>query len=180
MFLLIGCCFVLCVISRCVATNFSILERSEIKRLPKWWMSQYVYNKTIPHGKGFVRCIRTRCFLIRNLTCSLRSLVRFLTRQQLVRKYRTPALPMKYPIYISSFHRASSRLLLYQRVPVDICVSLTLDIKSIKWTWTTFKQTSERMPDWILPIFSWHSGLSVLDTTPRPCRLRQRTQSSYL
>ena len=25
--------------------NFSILERFEMKRLPKWWMSQYVYNK---------------------------------------------------------------------------------------------------------------------------------------
>ena len=31
---------------------------------------------------------------------SLRSLVRFLTRQQLVRKYRTPALAMKYSLYI--------------------------------------------------------------------------------
>ena len=29
------------------------------------------------------------------LTCSLRSLVQFLTHHQLVRKYRTRALPMK-------------------------------------------------------------------------------------
>ena len=42
--------------------------------------------------------LRTRCFCIRNLTRSLRSLVRFLIRQQLVRKYRTPALSMKYSL----------------------------------------------------------------------------------
>ena len=47
-----------------------------------------------------VRYLRTRCFCIRNLTRSLRSLVRFLIRQQLVRKYRTPALSMKYSLYI--------------------------------------------------------------------------------
>ena len=58
----------------------------------------YVIN-TIPHGKCFVRYLRTRCFCIRNLTRSLRSLVRFLIRQQLVRKYRTPALSMKYSLY---------------------------------------------------------------------------------
>ena len=46
-----------------------------------------------------VRHLRTRCFCIRNLTRSLRSLVRFLIRQQLVRKYRTPALSMKYSLY---------------------------------------------------------------------------------
>ena len=46
-----------------------------------------------------VRYLRTRCFCIRNLTRSLRSLVRFLIRQQLVRKYRTPALSMKYSLY---------------------------------------------------------------------------------
>ena len=47
-----------------------------------------------------VRYLRTRCFCNRNLTRSLRSLVRFLIRQQLVRKYRTPALSMKYSLYI--------------------------------------------------------------------------------
>ena len=36
----------------------------------------YIIN-TIPHGKCFVRYLRTRCFCIRNLTRSLRSLVRF-------------------------------------------------------------------------------------------------------
>ena len=46
-----------------------------------------------------VRYLRTRCFCNRNLTRSLRSLVRFLIRQQLVRKYRTPALSMKYSLY---------------------------------------------------------------------------------
>jgi len=59
----------------------------------------YIIN-TIPHGKCFVRCLRTRCFCIRNLTRSLRSLVRFLIRQQLMRKYRTTALSMKYSLYI--------------------------------------------------------------------------------
>ena len=59
----------------------------------------YIIN-TIPNGKCFVRYLRTRCFCIRNLTRSLRSLVRFLIRQQLVRKYRTPALSMKYSLYI--------------------------------------------------------------------------------
>ena len=48
-----------------------------------------------------VRYFRTRCFCIRNLTRSLHSLVRFLIRQQLARKYRTPALSMKYSVYIT-------------------------------------------------------------------------------
>ena len=55
----------------------------------------YIIN-TIPHEKCFVRYLRTRCFCIRNFNRSLRSLVRFLICQQLVRKYRTPALSMKY------------------------------------------------------------------------------------
>ena len=54
----------------------------------------------ITHGKCFVRYLRTRCFCIRNLTRSLRQLVRFLLRQQLVRKYRSPALSMKYSLFI--------------------------------------------------------------------------------
>ena len=40
---------------------------------------------------------------VSNLTRSLRSLVRFLIRQQLVRKYRTPALSMKYSLYKLKF-----------------------------------------------------------------------------
>ena len=40
------------------------------------------------------------CFCIRNLTRSLRSLVRFLIRQQLVCKCRSPALSMKFSICI--------------------------------------------------------------------------------
>ena len=70
----------------------------------------YIIN-TIPHGKCFVWYLRTRCFCIRNLTRSLRSLVRFLIRQQLVRKYRTPALSMKYslcPAFILGHHIALS------------------------------------------------------------------------
>ena len=58
----------------------------------------YIIN-TIPHGKCYVRYLRTRCFCIRNLTRSLRSLVRFLICQQLVRKYRTSALSMKYSLF---------------------------------------------------------------------------------
>ena len=60
----------------------------------------YIIN-TIPHGKCFVRHLRTRCFCIRNLTRSLRSLVRFLIHQQLVRKYRTQALAMKNSLYFT-------------------------------------------------------------------------------
>ena len=59
----------------------------------------YTIN-TIPYGTCFVGYLRTRCFCIRNLTCLLRSLVRFLNHQQLVRKYRTPALSMKYSLYV--------------------------------------------------------------------------------
>ena len=65
----------------------------------------YTIN-TIPHVKCFVRYLPTRCFCIRNLTRSLRSLVRFLIQKQLVCKYRTPALSMKYSLYM--FHRRYS------------------------------------------------------------------------
>ena len=54
-------------------------------------------TNTIPHVKCFVRYLPTR-FCIRNLTRSLRSLVRFLIQKQLVCKYRTPALSMKYSL----------------------------------------------------------------------------------
>ena len=50
-------------------------------------LSKYKINK-LQHGKCFVRYLRTR-FCIRKLTRSLRSLVRFLIRQQLVCKYRS-------------------------------------------------------------------------------------------
>ena len=58
----------------------------------------YEYREYFMESAG-VRYLRTRCFCIRNLTRSLRSLVRFLIRQQLVRKYRTPALSMWYCVY---------------------------------------------------------------------------------
>ena len=61
----------------------------------------YIIN-TIPHVKCNVRYLRTRCFCIRNLTRSLRSLVRFLIQKQLVCKYRTPALSMKYSLYLQT------------------------------------------------------------------------------
>ena len=77
-----------------------VLSWSVIKDDKQEFKSQYIYIiSTIPHGKCFVRYLRTRCFCIRNLTRSLRSLVRFLIRQQLVRKFRTPALSMKYSLY---------------------------------------------------------------------------------
>ena len=57
-------------------------------------MSQYVYNK--PNTTWKV----PRCVCKRNLTCSLPSLVRFLIRQQLVCKYRTSVISIKYPLYI--------------------------------------------------------------------------------
>ena len=58
-----------------------------------------------------VRYLRTCCFCIRNLTRSLRSLVRFLIQKQQVRKYRTKLFPsgIVFIIYIlthSSFGRA--------------------------------------------------------------------------
>ena len=57
----------------------------------------YIIN-TIPHGKCFVRYLRTR-FCIRNRTSERSERVRFLIHQQLVRKYRKPALFMKYSLY---------------------------------------------------------------------------------
>ena len=41
-------------------------------------------------------------FVSETFTRSLRSLVRFLIRQQLVRKHRTPALAMKYSLFSCS------------------------------------------------------------------------------
>ena len=46
-----------------------------------------------------VRYLRTR-FCIRNRTSECSERVRFLIRQQLVRKYHTPALSMKYSLYM--------------------------------------------------------------------------------
>ena len=60
----------------------------------------YIIN-TIPHGKCFGRYLRTRYFCIRNRTSERSERVRFLIRQQLVRKYRTPALSMKYSLYFN-------------------------------------------------------------------------------
>ena len=62
---------------KCVAANFSIFERFKIKqgRQNDECLSMYIIN-TIPHGKCFVRYLRTPCFCNRNLTRSLRLLVR--------------------------------------------------------------------------------------------------------
>ena len=75
---------------KCVAANFSIFERFKTKRTPKWWMSQYVYNK---HNTTW----KVLCMVFTHL-CSL---VWFLIRHLLVLKYRTPALSMKYSLYMS-------------------------------------------------------------------------------
>ena len=60
-----------------------------------------IYRESFMESAG-VRYLRTRWFCIRNLTRSLRSLVRFLIRQQLVRKYRTKHFPcgIVFIIYI--------------------------------------------------------------------------------
>ena len=54
----------------------------------------------ITHGKCFVRYLRTRCFCIRNRTSDRSERVRFLIQKQRVRKYRTPALSMKYSLFL--------------------------------------------------------------------------------
>ena len=53
-------------------------------------LSMYITN-IIPHGKCFVGCLHTRCFV--SLTCSISD------TPQLVCKHRTRALSMKYSIY---------------------------------------------------------------------------------
>ena len=59
----------------------------------------YIIN-TIPDGKCFARYLRTLCFGIRNRTSERSERVRFLIRQQLVLKYRTPAFSKKYSLFI--------------------------------------------------------------------------------
>ena len=86
----------------------------------------YIIN-TIPHGKCFVRYLRTRCFCIRNRTSERSERVRFLIRQQLERKYRTPALSMKYSLYsppIWFFFLILSMLyLLFSRIAAPLACS---------------------------------------------------------
>ena len=82
----------------------------------------YIIN-TIPHGKCFVRYLRTRCFCIRNLTRSLRSLVRFLIRQQLVRNTVRLHFPWSI-LYI--FKHLTNIACAYRRTPSHLMiVSLT-------------------------------------------------------
>ena len=72
---------------------------------------------TILHGKCFVRYLRTR-FCITNVARSLRSLVRFLIRQQLVRKYRTPALPSHEVFYniLGTKKMTTTRIYIYIKI----------------------------------------------------------------
>ena len=65
-------------------------------------LSMYIIN-TIPHGKCCVRYLRTRCFCIRNLTRSLRSLVPFLIRLLVVPK-RTVRPHFPWSIQYISYH----------------------------------------------------------------------------
>ena len=79
------------------------------RRPPKWWMSQYIYNKHNTTWKVLCTVFTDSLFLYRNLTRSLRSLVRFLIQKR-VRKYRTKHFPcgILFIIYIlrhSSFWR---------------------------------------------------------------------------
>ena len=63
-------------------------------------LSVYII-KTIPHGKCFVRYLRTCRSCIRNGTSEGSERGRFLIRQQLMRKYRARALSMKYSIFLN-------------------------------------------------------------------------------
>ena len=85
-------------------------------------LSIYIIN-TISHEKCFVRYLRSLCFCIRNRTSERSERVRFLIRQQLERKYRTPALSMKYSLFTSSLYRNIS-LTIYRSVLNKRCITL--------------------------------------------------------
>ena len=90
-------------IAKALTLNFSIFERFKIKgRQNDECLSMYPIN-TIPHGKCFVRYLPTRCFCIRNRTSERNERVRFLIQKQFVCKYRTPALSMKYSLFLDLF-----------------------------------------------------------------------------
>ena len=60
-------------------------------------------------------------------------LVRFLIRQQLVRKYRTPALSMKYSLYNETFLKNIS--LVYGNEDELLCSELDIYITELVNTW---------------------------------------------
>ena len=63
-------------------------------------MSQYVYNK---HNTTW----KVLCMVFTHSLFLYQKSQKFLIRQQLVRKYRTPALSMKYslfPVFVKIFH----------------------------------------------------------------------------
>ena len=77
--------------------------------LKRFLKIRLIYREYFMESAG-VRYLRTSCWRIRNLTRSLRSLVRFLIQKQQVRKYRTKHFPcgIAFIIYIlrhSSFWR---------------------------------------------------------------------------
>ena len=74
------------------------------------------FKGPIPHGNWLECYLRTHCFCIRNLTCSLPAFVWFLIHQQLVRRSRNP-LFMTYFLYLIVFVSTfSCRLLTSGRI----------------------------------------------------------------
>ena len=76
-------------------------------------MFQYVYNKYNTTCKALRTVFTHSMFLHQKCYSFARSLVRFLIRQQLVCKYRTPALSMKYSLFIfTGFHLFKRQIVL--------------------------------------------------------------------
>ena len=103
----------------------------------------YTIN-TIPHVKCFVQYLPTRCFCIRNLTRSLCTLVRFLIQKQLVCKYLTPALSMKYSLYtrelqccVHGISRKHSERILFRHFPFLFIMNYMIQKngKNVKQSW---------------------------------------------
>ena len=85
---------------KCGAANFSIFERFKIKRPPKWWMSQYVHNKHNTTWKVHYTIFTHSLFLYqKSYSFTALTLSIFSHTSQLVRKYRVPALSMKYSLF---------------------------------------------------------------------------------
>ena len=106
----------------------------------------YTIN-TIPHVKCFLRYLPTLCFCVRNLTRSLRSLVRFLIQKQLGCKYRTPALSMKYSLFMVH-HSSNDIVCVFSR----FYLPLSLFATSYRWEYLHLDDRCR------CQIHSWISG----------------------
>ena len=94
-------------IAACSAASHTFNEKSftqrvflakKVKNIPEMeWNSFICFTVDEENGRELAK--QQRKGKNRNLTCSLRSLTRFLIRQQLLRKYRTPALSKKYSLF---------------------------------------------------------------------------------